>query len=598
MNKKNKNLKLNWSEKYFFIDKKGNLNINIKNKKKKIKIKKIITNEIKKKLPVKFCIPEIIKDKTNKINKKFNYYINKYNYKGKYFLIYPIKVNQKSYVIQTILKNKKYKIGLESGSKTELITILINSNKKITILCNGYKDKIYMYIAYLATKIGHKIYIIIEKIKELKLLWKYIKKKNFFIGIRIKLNNLEINPKKNKSQFKFGLTSNEILKIIKILIKKKTTNNLKILHCHLESQIKNIKNIIIYIKEIINLYIDIQKIFKIKIKIIDIGGGLALQYSNNKNINYDINKYIKYIIKIIKKICNKNKIKHPNLITESGRYITAHHEFIITNIYNIEKNKKIKIKKIFIKKKNKILNNIWKIWINIKKKKYISNFFIKKNLKKIKNEFKIGKYNIIEKSWIENIYKEILKKIYKYKIFKKKNILKNINLYISKKIHLNFSIFQSIPDSWGTNQIFPILPIIKLKKKKNQKINILDITCDSDGKINNYINIKNYISNSLEIPYLKNYKSVFIGIFMTGAYQNILSNKHNLFGNLQTYLIKIKKNNKYEKKIINLNESIINVTKKTNIKNNQIKKFLNKYKKNNKIIKKIKKIFLSKTYLK
>ncbi len=596
MNKKNKNLKLNWSEKYFFIDKKGNLNINIKNK--KIKIKKIITKKIIKNLPVKFCIPEIIKDKINKINKKFNYYINKYNYKGKYFLIYPIKVNQKSYIIQTILKNKIYKTGLEAGSKTELITILINSNKKITILCNGYKDKTYMYIAYLATKIGHKIYIIIEKIKELKLLWKYIKKKNFFIGIRIKLNNLEINPKKNKSQFKFGLTSNEILKIIKILIKKKKTNNLKILHCHLESQIKNIKNIIIYIKEIINLYIDIQKIFKIKIKIIDIGGGLAVSYSNNKNINYDIDKYTKNIIKIIKNTCNKNKIKHPHLITESGRYITAHHEFIITNIYNIEKNEKNKNKKIFIKKKNKIINNIWKIWINIKKKKYISNFFIIKNLIKIKNEFKIGKYNIIEKVWIENIYKKILEKIYKYKIFKKNNILKNINLYISKKIHLNFSIFQSIPDSWGINQIFPILPIIKFKKKKNQKINILDITCDSDGKINNYINIKNYISNSLEIPYLKNYKSTFIGIFMTGAYQNILSNKHNLFGNLQTYLIKIKKNKKYKKKIINLNESIINVAKKTNINNNQIKKFLNKYKKNKKTIKKIKKIFLSKTYLK
>ncbi len=599
MNIKKKYYNIEWFDKNFYIDNLGNLNILI-NKKKKIKINNLINNKNKNKLPIKFCFPQIINKRIKLINIKFKIYIKKYKYNGKYFFVYPTKVNQQPYIIKYITKYNKYNIGLESGSKAELMNILINTKNKIKILCNGYKDITYIHLAYIATKIGHKVFIIIEKFKEIKYILKYIKNKNFELGIRIKLNYLEINQNKNKSQFKFGLTSTQLIKIIKILKKKKIEKKIKILHCHIGSQINKINYICKYLKEFIRIYIDIFKLFNIKIKFLDIGGGLAVNYNNIKNKNYNIDIYISNILKLIIDMCKKKNISTPNIITESGRYITAHHEFLITNIINTEINNFKKIKNPYnnkyINKNKKTIIEIWNIWNNIKKKSF-SIKIIKKKLNKIKQKFQNGKYNIYEKSWIEKIYINILIYIKKNKKIKNNNnFLYNINSYISNKVHLNFSLFQSIPDNWGIKQIFPILPIEKLNNKIFKNINILDITCDSDGKIDKYIN-KNYISNTLKILKYNINNPPKIGFFMIGAYQNILSNIHNLFGNVETYIINIIKKNKFKIKLLNKHENILNIIKKIKINKKEINIFFNKYKKNIYIYKNIKKILNNKTYL-
>ncbi len=584
----------NWSEKHFYINKKGNICVCIYKKKKKklLDLNNLIKKlKIKKKLPIKICFPQIIINRIEKINFNFNLNIKKYKYKGNYQLIYPIKVNPNYYIIKSILKNKKYKTGLESGSKSELMAILINTIKPITIICNGYKDKIYIKLIYLAIKLKHKIFLVIEKIKEINIL----NNNKINIGIRIKLNSIETNRKKNKLQLKFGLNSSQIIEIIKKLKKKNKIKNIKLLHCHLGTQIEKIKYINEYLKEIINIYIDLYKNYKIKIKYIDIGGGLAINYSNKNKINYNIEIYTSTIIKIFKKYCKKNKIPNPNIITESGRYITAHHEILITEIINIEKKKinKIKIPIKNNKKKYKLITDLWINWIKIKKEKY--NFKNKKKLdyiiKKIKKYFKNGLYNIKEKSWIEKIYNNIIIYIQKYKLEKNNNKKKDIDIYNSNKIHINFSLFKFIPDSWGIKQTFPILPINGLNKKKPEKNKILDITCDSDGIIKKYIN-KNKTDNFLLLQKFKNKKTKII-FFLIGAYQNILGNNHNLFGNTKTILIYLSKK-KYKKINILKNENIKNILKITNINYSKIKNFI---KKNKKFSDKIKNLLKKKTYL-
>ncbi len=582
----------NCKEKYFYINKKGNINICINYKKKKyLELKKIINKE---KLPIKISFPQIIKKRIKLINKSFKKNIKLNNLKIKYYLIYPIKVNQEAYIIKYILKKTKYKIGLEAGSKSELMTILIHANKKIKILCNGYKDKKYISLAKKAEKIGHKVSLIIEKIKETFLILKYTKKSNINIGIRIKLNTLDF---KNKSQFKFGLNNSQIINCIKILKKKKKINKLNLLHCHIGSQINNIKYIEKNFKEFVKIYIDLYKIFKIKIKYLDFGGGLAVNYYNKKShINYNLNLYTIKIIKIIILLCKKYQTPIPNIYTESGRFITAHHTILISNIINIENNK-IKhisnnlINNIYIKKKKiiKYLN----LWKKIKNNIYINEKKIFKKLKKLKYYYKSIKSNIFEKSLIEKIYYNILIYIKNKKIIKNKKKKKYINLYISNKIHINFSLFQSLPDSWGIQQIFPIYPIKGLNNKKKQNIHISDITCDSDGIINKYIN-KKKINNTLTIPKYKNKKLPEIIFFMLGSYQNILSNVHNLFGKIKTILVYIKKNKKFKSFIINKHDNILKMLQYTQIDNNKINNF---FKKKKKIYKKINKFLKYKTYL-
>ncbi len=597
---KNKQKNNNCKKKYFYINKKGNINICINYKKKKFfELKKIVN---KNNLPIKICFPQIIKDKIKLINLSFLRYINIYKLKIKYYLIYPIKVNQESYLLRYILKNTKYKIGLEAGSKAELMTILVHANKKITILCNGYKDKKYIFLANIANKIGHKVYIIIEKFKEIKLIKKNIYNSNLKIGIRIKLNSLEFNTKNNRSQFKFGLNTQQIINCIKIFKKKNIINKLNLLHCHIGSQINKIKHFKRRFKEFIKIYIDLYKIFKIKIKYLDFGGGLAVNYCHKKKkyINYNLNLYTKQIINTIFLLCKKHNVPLPNIFTESGRYITADHVILVTNIINTEKNKIKKISHSQINNKNiskKNIKIILNLWNKLKKNKYLNEKKILKKLKKTKKKHQYGKLNLFEKCLTEKIYNNILIYIKKKYIIKNKKIIKNINLYTSNKIHINFSLFQSLPDSWGIKQIFPILPIKGLNNKNKQNIFITDITCDSDGKINKYIN-KNKINNTLLIPKYKNNKLPEIIFFMIGAYQNVLGNIHNLFGKIKTNLIYIKKNKKYKCFNICKNDNILNMIKYTQIKKNQI---LNKFKKNKNINKKIYKILINflknKTYL-
>ncbi len=596
INKKEQKEK-NKKKKYFYIDKKGNINICINYKKKKyFQIKKIIK---KNKLPIKVSFPQIIKDRIKLIYNSFKKNIKLNNLNTKYYLVYPIKVNQESYVIRYILKNTKYKIGLESGSKAELMTILVHANKKIKILCNGYKDKKYILLAKIASKIGHKVYLIIEKIKEITLITKYIKKSNLNIGIRIKLNALEFNNKKNKSQFKFGLNTSQILNSIKIFKKKNIINKFNLLHCHIGSQINNIKYLEKNFKEFVKIYIDLYKIFKIKIKYLDFGGGLAVNYYNKKScINYNLDTYTLKILEIINLLCQKYKVPIPKIITESGRFITAHHTILISNITNIENNKIKNISKKLINnhyiKKKKIIKYL-NLWKKIKTNIYINENKIFKKIKKIKKYYQSTELNIIEKQLIEIIYKNILIYIKKNKIIKDKNKKKYVNLYISNKIHINFSLFQSLPDSWGIKQIFPISPIKILNNKKKQNIYILDITCDSDGKINKYIN-KKKISNTLTIPKYKNIPEIIF--FMIGAYQNILSNIHNLFGKIETLLVYVKKKKRIKKIFISKNDNILKMLKYTQINKNQINNFFKKNKKiNKKICKKLSKFLKYKTYL-
>ncbi|BAP58680.1 biosynthetic arginine decarboxylase [Candidatus Tachikawaea gelatinosa] len=563
-----------WGEKYYDIDDNGNIIVfpdPINMSSVCVNLTELANDRKKnnQRFPVLFCFPQILRDRLYLINQSFKKACKLYQYTGNYFLVYPIKVNQQKRIIESLMCSKE-KFGLEAGSKSELIVVLTYAiNKPSIIICNGYKDREYISLAIISTTIGHKVYLVIEKISEIFLILEESKRLNIkpSVGIRIRLAAKNIGKWELSSgeKSKFGLTTSQILKLINILKQSNQINILELLHFHIGSQVPNIKDIISSVKESIQFFVELNNL-GVKIKCLDIGGGLGVDYEGTRSksdysVNYSVYEYAKNIIYIITQACKKYGLKHPIIITESGRALTAHHAVLISNIIETEKNEHDILP---IPPKNSIIKikEMWNNWQVIKKSKKSSVCYklfriSNKQLLEIQNGYSLGLYSLKERAWAEQLHLYLCFYIQKFFKNKKKYKKKLIELEerIADKIYVNFSLFQSLPDSWGINQIFPILPLEGLNEKIKRKAIIFDITCDSDGKIERYID-ENGVRTTISMPRYNIKKPPLIGFFMVGAYQEILGNMHNLFGNVETVNINLYPNKKIKISVSNINDTV------------------------------------------
>ncbi len=561
-----------WGNKYFSINSKGNISVSkdIKSKNKidlfKL-VKELKSREINPPLIIRFN--DILKDRINSLHESFLKAIKTYKYKNIYQGVFPVKCNQQKNVLEKIIEfGSQWNFGLEVGSKSELlIGLALLENQDSLLVCNGYKDKKYIEIATLARKLGKNPIIVIEQRDEVKRIIQAVQELNAtpLIGIRAKLSSKSSGRwgKSIGDNSKFGLSIPEIMSTIKELKEANLINEMKLLHFHIGSQISDIAVIKDALQEASQIYVELCKLGA-PMQYIDVGGGLGIDFdgtktSSNTSTNYSLQNYANDVIATIKDSCELNNIKHPIIISESGRAIISHCSVLIFNVLGTSHvSSKLQI---FDKKNQKlIIANLLETFYELKKlknKKINLSQIIElwNDAKKFKEDclvsFRLGFLSLAERAYAEELTwacaKEISNNLNNDEI--NHPDLSEITETLASTYYANLSIFKSIPDSWAINQIFPIVPIHRHLEEPFCKGNFADLTCDSDGKLNNFID-DGKIKSLLNLHKPEEDKDYLIGIFMTGAYQEALGNLHNLFGSTNVVHIDINQDNSYKVKNI------------------------------------------------
>jgi len=534
-----------WGINFFSINEKGHVTVTPKKDGIQVDLHELV-EELQLRdvsAPMLLRFPDILDNRIEKMASCFKIAAEEYEYSGQNFIIYPIKVNQMRPVVEEIVGHgKKFNIGLEAGSKPELHAVIaINTDNDSLIICNGYKDEDYIELALLAQKMGRRIFLVVEKLNELKLIIKIANRLRIKpnIGIRIKLASSGSGKWEDSGGdvSKFGLTSSELLEALDILEKKEMVDCLKLVHFHIGSQVTKIRRIKIAMREASQFYVQLY-LKGFKIEFVDIGGGLGVDYdgtrssSSESSVNYSIQEYVNDAISTMVDASNKNNIPHPNVITESGRSLTAHHSVLIFEVLETATLPTMSEEEMPQEDDHELVKELFSLWDQINQPRMLETWH---DAQQIREEaldlFSLGLLDLKTRAQIERLFWSITKEIHQM-TSELKHIPEEL-LYLPKllsdKYFCNFSLFQSLPDSWAIDQIFPIIPIQRLEEKPDRSATLQDITCDSDGKIDNFISTRNF-SYYLPVHSLKAREPYYIGVFLVGAYQEILGDLHNLFG--------------------------------------------------------------------
>ncbi|HAC62068.1 MAG TPA: arginine decarboxylase [Cyanothece sp. UBA12306] len=567
----------NWGSPYFSINRDGHITVTPHGEgDKSLDLYNLIQSLQSRNIRLPFLIrfSDILAARLAQLNECFNHAIIRYDYNNKYQGVYPIKCNPDRHVVQSIVDyGAAYNFGLEVGSKPELMIALAmlkprykNPDSSPIIICNGYKDSAYIQTALLATRLGYKLIIVIEQLEEL-----YSTVNNSIklgiephLGIRAKLNTKGSGRWGNSTgdRAKFGLTMPQIVTVIDYLKSKQILHYLQLLHFHIGSQISSISVIKSAIREASQIYIQLIKINP-NMKYLDVGGGLGVDYNGSKtnfdaSKNYDMQNYANDIVAAVKEACDEANIQVPILISESGRAISAHHSILIFNVLNTNDVSTVVLPHAQ-ENDHLIIRNLWEIYESINEENYQENY---NDAIQMKEEaislFKFGYLSLIDRAKAERLYWVCCQKI--HKIIKNLDSiphdLKDLEKIMASIYYTNLSVFRAAPDAWAINQLFPIMPIHRLEEEPTKRAILADLTCDSDGKIDQFINLRKTKSvlelhtlQPLEITENNNSSILhdetmfnqpyYLGMFLVGAYQEIMGNFHNLFGDLNVVHISL-----------------------------------------------------------
>ncbi len=534
-----------WGVDYFSINEKGNVTVTPQKGGVSVDLKDLLDELILTDVstPVLIRFPDILDDRILSISNCFKSASEEYEFKGQGFLIYPIKVNQMRPVVEEIVSHgKKFNIGLEAGSKPELHAVIaINTDPESLIICNGYKDEDYIELALLAQKMGKRIFLVVEKLNELKLITSVAKRLKIQpnLGIRIKLASVGSGKWEDSGGdiSKFGLTSSELLEAIDFLEKNKMKDCVKLIHFHIGSQVTKIRRIKIALREAAQFYVQLRKL-GFNLEFVDIGGGLGVDYdgtgssNSESSVNYTIQEYVNDSISTFVDASNKNNIPHPNVITESGRSLTAHHSVLVFEVLETTTLPSWDPEIVLNDTDHELVKELYLIWDSVNQSRMLESWHDAQQIREeALDRFSFGLVDLKTRAQIERLFWSIARKVYQIANITKHvpDELRQISKILSDKYFCNFSLFQSLPDAWAIDQIFPIMPIHRLNEEPLRNATIQDMTCDSDGKIDNFISTRNS-SHHIPVHSLRGKESYYLGVFLVGAYQEILGDLHNLFG--------------------------------------------------------------------
>ena len=548
-----------WGTSYFGVNEQGNVYATPCKDNVQIDLREVMDELALRDVasPVLLRFPDILDNRIEKTSSCYQKAAQEYNYKGENFIIYPIKVNQMQPVVEEIISHgKKFNLGLEAGSKPELHAVIaVQCQSDSLIICNGYKDQSYIELALLAQKMGKRIFIVVEKLNELETIARVAKKLNVKpnLGIRIKLASSGSGKWEDSGgdASKFGLTSSELLEALELLDKKGMHNCLKLIHFHIGSQITKIRRIQTALREASMFYIQLHKM-GYDVNFVDCGGGLGVDYdgtrssSSESSVNYSIQEYVNDCIYTFVDAADKNGLPHPNIITESGRSLTAHHSVMVIDVLETASLPEMEDDYEPAEDSHQLVKDLYDIWDNLTPRNMLEDWH---DAEQIREEaldlFSHGLVDLKTRADIERMYWSVCHEI---NILAKHlkhtpEELMNLDKLLADKYFCNFSLFQSLPDSWAIDQLFPIVPLQRLNERPTRSATLQDITCDSDGKIANFVTNRNN-SHILPVHSLKKNEPYYLGVFLVGAYQEILGDMHNLFGDTTAVHISVK-DNKY-----------------------------------------------------
>lgn len=533
-----------WGAGYFGIDELGYLEV-FPNKSidRRVSMMRVL-EELKKsriKTPLLLRFPQILHSQVNALTDAFDRAMKEFNYQQGYYPVFPIKVNQQYSVVENLLNAGFSKnLGIEVGSKPELVGALAFTlpSDALTI-CNGYKDQEYLETALLAVKLGKKIVSVVEKPFELDDLISLYKVHGTipWIGIRIKLNakGSGLWEKSSGNSSKFGLTTNQLLQSIDKLKEAGLLSYLKMFHFHIGSQITEIRRVKEAIKEAARLYAKARKM-GVGIEYLNVGGGLGVDYDGSKtssdaSVNYGVDEYANDVVYNIQDVCENEHVPHPKIVSESGRFLVSYHSALIVDVKE-HTSEYYQRKPKFSGKEPQVVQDMLYIYENISIKNYREYYHDALERKdELSTLFNIGIIEIEDRAKGEWLFWAIAKNAAKYSKSSKfiADEFMDLENKMFEKVICNFSVFQSIPDHWALDQLFPVVPIMRLNERPTRKATIVDITCDSDGEVDKFVDLKD-IKHALDIHEVKENEPYYLAILMIGAYQDTMGDMHNLFG--------------------------------------------------------------------
>ncbi|WP_352296824.1 biosynthetic arginine decarboxylase [Pseudoalteromonas sp. 20-MNA-CIBAN-0454] len=543
-----------WSEGYFDINAQGELVAYPDGDQAKAAISLTqLTEQFKQQgltLPVLVRFTDILQNRVDTLTNAFTQARANREYQGEYTCVYPIKVNQQRSVVSKLLAHPSGLVGLEAGSKPELVAILGVAKEPITIVCNGYKDSEFLRLACIGQAMGHKVKIVVEKLSELTTLLEEIDNLGIepAIGIRIRLNSVGKGKWQNTGgeKGKFGLTAGQVLSAVEVLKKHNKLHLMQMVHFHIGSQIANIRDIHRALRECARHFAELTQL-GVPLNTVDVGGGLGVDYEGSGSrsacsMNYTVAEYARNVVNAFSEVCDQHQLTHPAIITESGRALTAHHAVLITDVIDVEKAPNHLNPEAPAQNSTLVLDEMWQCLQRLSPRMALEIYHDAMHLfSEAHDQYVHGLVSMLEWAKIEQLYFTILHRVrssLSNNVRAHREVLDDLNEKLADKLFVNFSLFQSLPDIWGIGQLFPVMPIENLTQPLTQRAIIQDITCDSDGQIREYVEGAG-IETSLPIPEYTQGQQYHIAMFMVGAYQEILGDLHNLFGDTDSVHVEL-----------------------------------------------------------
>ena len=525
-----------------------------------------VTNDLEEQgiaLPVLLRFSDILRSRIEHLTTRFEQAREEFNYTGGYTTVYPIKVNQQRHVVEEIVEfGKAHRVGLECGSKPELQAILgLAENTEHMIICNGYKDEEFMRLALMGQKLGHQVYIVIEQLSEIDVLLQVADEMGVVptAGVRIKLASRGFGRWKESGgeKSKFGLNSAQLMQAVDKLRAAGRLDIVKLIHFHLGSQITDIRFIKLGLTELTRFYVELRNL-GLDITHVDVGGGLGVDYdgtnsTSDASVNYSLQEYANDVVYTLAEACREHEIPMPHIISESGRALTAHHALLLIKVIDVESQADRPVPELG-EDDHQLLREMLADYRDASRKnvtrRRVREIFhdLTFDKERAQEMFNSGVFSLRERALAEQIYfatVNVLAKSIERHRDAFEDIIADLDATLVDRYFCNFSLFQSLPDSWAIDQLFPIMPIHRLDEEPTRRGTIQDVTCDSDGKIDRFVGDKSG-NPSLELHEFRDGEPYMLGAFLTGAYQEILGDLHNLFGDTNAVHIRLTANGGYE----------------------------------------------------
>jgi arginine decarboxylase len=535
----------NWGKGYFGINGRGHVVVTpFKDPTQGIDVKELIDQLQHRgiQLPILLRFTDVLKHRIGEIADAFGKSIAEYDYKNTYSCVYPIKVNQQRQVVEEVLNiGKQYGFGLEAGSKPELLAVLaITNGADIPIICNGFKDDEFIKMVVLARKIGKNIIPVVEKFSELELIVKHAEALGVRqpIGVRVKLATRGAGRWRGSAGYrsKFGLTLTEVMEAFEFLKARGMEDCFQMTHFHMGSQITNIRKVKEALNESARIYAELVRMGA-GLKIIDVGGGLGVDYDGSQtdfesSINYTLQEYANDVVFRIKTVCDEAGVPHPMIISESGRALVAYHSMLVFDVLGTSNFDNCNAPASVPEDSPQPLQDLFSIHRDLNKKNFTESYHdAVQEMEECLGLFNLGYMQLEQRAQAERLFWAIGRKL--QRLIKDMDYvpeeLQGLESLMSDTYFCNFSLFQSMPDAWAIKQLFPVMPIHRLTEAPTRKAVLGDITCDSDGKIDQFIDLRD-VRNTLDLHSFREGEPYYIGAFLLGAYQEILGDLHNLFG--------------------------------------------------------------------